>query len=167
MSIATEAMSSLKSGCKVQSVVRDFIKENHALPSRGTADLIADQVAEFKSESETYISNEVETERQQDVRKQVNNIINDISRICREALGYSIKCKSRKGGYVYESYEHTPWTAAPSETYEDIATPAKTRAEIDLEALREMIHDRPKEMLQILIDMHGKETIGRELVTLL
>lgn len=75
-----------KSGC--QKVVRSFIDGFRAgAPSFSDLD-IADAVAAIVGD---YKKAAVHLEQ-----KVVNNVINDVSRICREKLGYSIVCTSRK-----------------------------------------------------------------------
>ncbi len=69
-------------------------------------------------------------------RKEINNVINDISRICRQELGYSIVNTKRKAGdWVYEAikYVHNPekvtrvrTTPAASDTYTFISDEAPT-----------------------------------------
>jgi hypothetical protein len=64
--------------------------------------------AEFKADSEKWLESFEDPSEVKIYRKKANNILNDISRTCRKELGYTIKCTSRKGGYVYAATEVPP-----------------------------------------------------------
>ena len=115
MSIRSElidaAVDAVHSSGKVQSIVRDFL--NDCTDKEYALEIIAESVGTFRKDMEVWIDNDT------DKRKRVNNVINDVSRICREAVGYSIQCKTRKGGeWVYTPVERapraTPGTPEPS-----------------------------------------------------
>ena len=100
MSFISEAMDTWLAGGSFQKELLKRLCTDHCVPEEA-AEMLAVAVGEFKTKTEEWIrlnSYEVKSDR-----KRANNIINDISRTCRKELGYTIKLKSRKDGYVYES----------------------------------------------------------------
>jgi hypothetical protein len=106
----TEVINSMiegfQSGAKFQSRIRTFINEekNTRLPGE-VADTVAEIVTEYRQAADEIIERMSE-EEQVIATKKRDNIINDVSRICRDLLEYSIVCRSRKNG----TYAAKPWT---------------------------------------------------------
>lgn len=100
MAILDAMLNSLRYGSSVQKEVREFFEgEDGKLEDIASA--VARVCADFKRDSELEISI-LSIEDKKDYRKRTNNIINDVSRICREMLGYSIvNTKRSKGVYEY------------------------------------------------------------------
>lgn len=107
-----------KGGRTVQSRVRDLIASRiPSEPAEDIANCIASAIGVFKTSQEGDIVASFSKEERGPARKVTNNIINDVSRIVREVLGYSIVNKKRtKGVYDYEAVWHvpTPRGKAPS-----------------------------------------------------
>lgn len=116
--IVKSMIDAAMAGTSFQSAIRQFINDSI---SSCTHEFVAGRIAEicaaFKKESkekETLIYNK---EDQELFRKRVNNIINDVSRICRDLLGYTIVNKKRKGGeYAYAAVVCTPIPVPPAES---------------------------------------------------
>ena len=104
MSLAQAAAEALTGKVSLQSEIRKIVDTHNDL---GAASEIADQMSEFRSASQTWIDQGGNAEEVQSRQKQVNNVINDVSRICRQLIGKSIVCKSRKH-HTYEAVEPTP-----------------------------------------------------------
>jgi hypothetical protein len=107
--LTAEAKTAIRVKSSLQSSIRGFInldKENSVDPKK-TADCIARVCSAVREELQDWIFEEGE-EESANRRKTVNNQLNDVSRICRNELYYSIKCKKRSGGYVYEAEEWSP-----------------------------------------------------------
>jgi len=102
--LACDMMEGLASSTSIQESVRRTLEE--AITVASGLEIVCGAVAEFKDYTEEHMT-PIESE-QQGQRKRVNNLINDVSRICREMTGKSIRCTSRKGGYVYEALELAP-----------------------------------------------------------
>lgn len=111
-------------GTSFQSAIRQFINDSI---SSCTHEFVAGRIAEicaaFKKESkekETLIYNK---EDQELFRKRVNNIINDVSRICREMIGYLIvNTKRTKGVYEYAAVKYEKPEKVVTEDYAVNAT---------------------------------------------
>ena len=95
------AIDSIEGSVSVQASVRNILNsytEEKALP------ILCHEMAAFKTEAEQIIILKASGDAGV-LRKKVNNIINDISRITSEVTGKSIICTSRKGGYQFEAKE--------------------------------------------------------------
>jgi hypothetical protein len=102
------AIEALTSGASVQAEVRDILAKTDETTALV---IISTQLAQFRTDVEHIVNS---SDDPSSVRKKANNIVNDVSRICREVTGKSIVCTSRKGGnYVYEAKTPTP-RATPS-----------------------------------------------------
>ena len=99
-------------GASLQGTVKRYIKENEAKFPNEIAAEIATVVTEYRVQVDAMIHEDglIGAEFKAAVKKR-DNIINDVSRICRETLGYSIVCTSRKNG----TYAEKPWTATVRE----------------------------------------------------
>ena len=98
MTIASAAMDAMRGGSNLQLTVRHFITDHSDVEGvLWTGDQIARQVTEFRKEAERFLKS-CDDSDQDTERKRMNNIINDVSRICRKELGQSIVCTSRKTG---------------------------------------------------------------------
>ena len=124
-------------GGKVQTAVRDYLADPE-MTMDGRLSAICSEVEAFKTWAEDHhIDNDPEK------RKAVNNIINDISRICRKQEGVSIVCTQRKGGYVYEAKTVTPKTSI---------SPVFGRATGEVTTFTEFIEQNPYTSLRIVLD---------------
>lgn len=94
MNLVEEAKNALFNNGSFQSEVRKLCA------AREGATLIAEAMSEFKTWAE---DNYVDGDSKK--RKQVNNVCNDASRICREEIGMTVVCTTRgKGGvWTYEA----------------------------------------------------------------
>lgn len=97
--LSNAAMAALEGKNTLQSNLRNIIDGCDPVTA---LDVIARECSEFRNEAENWINTASSPEEVAQRRKQVNNIINDISRMCRDSLGKSIVCVSRKGGYKYQ-----------------------------------------------------------------
>lgn len=106
-----EAMTNAyASGHSLQSTVRDYITLylDTGWRSETVAESIANTISDYRGSVDSKIEAMMPMEKD-DLRRAIkkrDNIINDVSRICREILGYSIVCKSRKHG-TYAIKENT------------------------------------------------------------
>ena len=100
MAILDAMLNSLRYGSSVQKEVREFIEGEDGRLKEGIASAVARVCANFKRDSELEISI-LSIEDKKDYRKRTNNIINDVSRICREMLGFSI-VNTKRSKRVYE-----------------------------------------------------------------
>lgn len=100
-------------GASLQGTVRKFIRQNEAKLPNETAEEIATVVTEYRRTIDQMISDDGLTgpDLKAAVKKR-DNIINDVSRICRELLGQSIVCTSRKKG-EYSAKFWTPTVREP------------------------------------------------------
>lgn len=107
-------------GASLQGTVRKFIKQNEAKLPNETAEEIATVVTEYRRTIDQMIADDGLTgpDLKAAVKKR-DNIINDVSRICRELLGQSIVCTSRKKG-EYSAKFWTPTVREPKAP-EDLA----------------------------------------------
>ena len=93
------AIDSIEGSVSVQASVRHIL--NTCTEERALI-VLCHEMAEFRTEAEQIII--LNTSGDAGVlRKKVNNIINDVSRITSEVTGKSIICTSRKGGYKFEA----------------------------------------------------------------
>ena len=106
----TEVINSMiegfQSGAKFQSRIRTFINEECFTRFPGeVADTVAEIVTEYRQAADEIIER-MNMEEKIVATKKRDNIINDVSRICRELLEHSIVCRSRKNG----TYAAKPWS---------------------------------------------------------
>ena len=157
MSLSSEAMLALESKGKLQETVRE-ICDRHAPTDSGQ--IIANEVSKFRADAADWIDKGDVQAR----RKQVNNVINDISRICRELIGKSIVCVSRKGGHRYEAQEpkaRAPATPTPTITVHGAPTTTKRSGS---EIYREIcdLNDSSKESILTAL-IHTNEVKAMEI----
>ena len=112
MSISISAVKAMEGKSTLQSEIRTCISD---AIGRGTPSdalfTICEEMGAFRNTIEnSMISCEADEDVRKSLRKQANNIINDVSRICRESLGYSIVCKAKKPSYAYKSKSYIPKT---------------------------------------------------------
>jgi hypothetical protein len=100
-----KCLEALRCGVSIQQSVRKVLSIMH---EDNAADHIAEEMGLFRQAADTIIDAAPAGSEQVAVRKRVNNVINDVSRICREEIGKSIKLKARKGGYVYKAEDWEP-----------------------------------------------------------
>lgn len=168
-----EAMDlSVECSSGFQSIVRDYIERRQATCLTGEiARDIADLVSEFKSHHKEHAKTLWPDQKDpgfSSYNKAVNNIINDISRICREELGFSIVCTSRKSS-IYQAM--TPKPRKPSVKVTGAPAVEKHLRELSetesVDAVIKMIRERPTNVLTALINHHGWETVGKLVVPLM
>jgi hypothetical protein len=99
--LVTQAVNSVKEGSKFQTQIREFIDEDAGSPEI-VAEMVADIVTDFRREIEPWVMDIDDTKVR---RKSTNNLINDVSRICREKLGHTLVCVSKKPFHKYEARE--------------------------------------------------------------
>lgn len=117
----------LKGNGSLQSVVRDILNENHN--SDSGLRVICVGVADFRNEQEPCIRGAIDPAAE---RKKVNNIINDISRICREITGKSIVATKRKPSFVYEPKEPVSKAkASPVASAPAVSSPSPVPVQLD------------------------------------
>lgn len=117
MSIHDAMINSLRYGTRVQKEVRNFIECEEGRLKEDIANAIAKVCSDFKNESERdEIPLTATAEEKKVYRKRINNIINDVSRICREMIGFAIvNAKRTKGVYEYKAVPYipkSPWAGA-------------------------------------------------------
>lgn len=145
--LSDAAMDAVKSAGSVQAEVRDLIANN---PSHRS--VIAEEIGVFKTKAEaTYIDGDAVK------RKQVNNVINDVSRICREEGGYSIRLKSRKGGFVYHAVDNA--SVAPRKVSKPKPKPSAEpifpgKPPITTEEAIDWVKRHPQAAVNALVEMH-------------
>lgn len=120
-SLATAMWSSYRSTSTVQGFIREELKkvEEESTCLDEVMNNICGAVAAFKTATEDQIEGIAHDKELVKLRrKQANNVINDVSRICREVVGQTVKLKSRKHGYNYtyaevpDDFKGTPPTKA-------------------------------------------------------
>ena len=142
--------SALNNSSSLQATVRQYIAEQKDLGDGGES--IATAIAEVISE----LRNEMERKLEGDEAKRVNNVFNDVSRICKEALGFAIKCKTRKPLFVYLACKVEPKVEVdPEPMLED---------EIDAEVPFE---PSTLEKLQALVDSDGLKEVASAMASIL
>lgn len=156
------ALDALKGGHSLQKNVRDYF--NARGTSGGVINDVADCVSEFRRHAEAYI-NEGTTDEDVSIRRKVaNNICNDVSRICREMTGFSIKCTSRK------NHTYSPEVYTPRETAKPSASEAMEDADrhvTEAKVIAEWSKNYPCTVLQSVLDIQGAEATGKYLVQLI
>ena len=150
--LAIDMVEGLKSATSIQESVRNTLHFASTQPE-GLSEVCA-AVAEFKTFTEERIN--PDSEEAQGERKRVNNLINDVSRICRELTGKSIRCTSRKDGYVYEALEPAP-RSTTTKMPEGWSAPVESsaRTTYDAEYIRGMIKEHPLSVLDEMLDILG------------
>lgn len=111
MSLYAHAVEALESTGTVQGFVRETLAEIHEGSARRDEIKaeITEEMSKFKQWSEdTYLPTQVDRKDVPAGRKRVNNVINDVSRICRAEAGFSVQLTSRKGGYKYHAVDAPP-----------------------------------------------------------
>lgn len=131
----TELVNSMteayRGGASLQSTVRTFIRENIDTPNEEVAGSIAMVLTEYRRTIDSWIKEEMDSMPLHAKIKKRDNIINDVSRICREMLGHSVVCTSRKKG-EYKAVFATPKTRTPKPVAEAAAGPC-TKVHFDPE----------------------------------
>jgi hypothetical protein len=133
---------------------------------------IAEEISAFRNDAAELLERVDDADRSA-VQKRVNNVINDVARICREEIGQTVKMVSRKDGYVYRAIE---WDPPPKEEAEaDTSSAAYLRR-----ALAEALTQRDwqmqineewerrfndlEEIMEHAVTKFGKEKVGHEFV---
>lgn len=142
----TEAFTN---GRTVQTAVREFLSEHGPHDPQEAAELVAETISAWRQTNNNIIEGD-------DHRKVINNIINDVSRICKKEISYKIICKSRKEHvYVAEKVE-----AKEPVIEEPTSEPTPTEIPFEPELPLEVV-------LAQLMDKHGDEAVGSAVAALL
>ena len=144
----TEAVESCMSGASFQAGIRELMQEP-------TTDewTLTEVVTQFRNDIDGWACT-------QERKKRVNNICNDVSRICRETYGKSIVCKKKKPIYVYEALEPKPRAEKSTET----VVPGQ------LELVEEKRLGTPigqlniDQILDVCLQYWSKEEVGKTLI---
>lgn len=120
-SLSSKCLESLRNGVSIQQEVRKIL---NTMDEDSAGKHIAEEMGKYRDAADSIISAAPESERKA-VQKRANNVINDVSRICREEIKRSIKLVSRKGGYVYRA---APWEPTPKSVV--VATSGEDSAEV-------------------------------------
>jgi len=177
MSFVDNAIEAVMGNDKFQSYIRETIISAHSTSADKLhgktyiATDLAEKVTEFRRAIEPWVQDPEFKHEVADRRKKVNNIINDTSRICRELLGFTVKCTSRKNHlYSAEKVEvkakPTPIAELTVKEGEPItvgSVPYAVKRQIVIEALQE----NPSECIATLINEHGAEFVGKKVASLL
>ena len=151
------AMVSTKTGGTFQSGVRQFIDEQLEECGRKfeVADSLAAVVSDYRGNIESWVREEesLVVER----RKVVNNTCNDVARICRKNLGYTIKCVNRKE-HLYEAQIVEEKVEEPEEVVEEDVVDGEIPMD-DPAPVYELTGNLETD-LKTLIHMHGWESVG-------
>jgi hypothetical protein len=173
--VVSSALDAVKGGAKLQSTLRTYIEECHEIDWKHeiTANAVASMCTTFHSKVSKWANaGEYEEGAIDSVkarRKAVNNIINDISRICRAELGHTIRCTSRKGGHVYTASKVAP-TPLRTTTDKDLTIEPKGPAMSgliegvamkELAALNTMLDNDLEASLKRLHENFSYEAMGR------
>jgi hypothetical protein len=128
--MAKAGSQAVRTGTKFQGDIRWYIADEleHGQTDDKIATDIADVVTLLRSDLNEWLAEpEKGTDEYKLRQKQFNNVINDVSRLCKKALGHSIKCTQRSPVHFYEAapVPFTPVGAEPVPWEEPIA-PAAT-----------------------------------------
>lgn len=178
--IVDSAMNALESGSKIQTSVRGFLEDSRLEPYDKSL-IVAQAMSEFRTRAEDWINSQPD-EFLKENRKKANNIVNDVSRICRNSVGYSIKCSKRAPDYEYTAepwFKPTPAVSNNSSSVTSSVTITNTTGtdkvmtgvgDFTIEEI-ELMHTQildwedsfniPMKMLNRLINHHGREAIGK------
>ena len=172
--LATRCLDALSTGVSVQQEVRTIISAHTR--NEDASLYIAEQMGKYREAADKIIDAAPEEQRKS-LMKRVNNVVNDVSRICRDEMGISIKLKARKGGYVYkpEAWVPTVREPKPSDDEEKAALrrqieelKEKHRAAVKEIEVQQSRGDAFKKELTRTMDVHHKvltepETALREM----
>lgn len=152
--LAKSAAKAVETSGTVQGEVRRILAD---LPQNEAFSTITEAMSELKTWCEdTYIPIMDNGSDDSLKRKQVNNVINDVSRIVRTETGYSIKCTQRTPEYIYAALPFEPRTATvvpepPSAT--PVVEPELNLSD-KLKAVRSMIQDQPDVVMAIMFQQY-------------
>lgn len=103
--IVSEAITATTSSSRLQQMVRDvFINYTETESSS----MLCDIASEYRDKMDSWIGSPLSKEDQKLRRKQVNNVINDLSRLARKHIGKSIVAVNRGVPYKYEAQDPKP-----------------------------------------------------------
>jgi len=94
-------------GTKFQSKIRQFIAASSEETYENIATDIAAIVTSYREKVDIILAEDTDPSDLKSAIKKRDNIINDVSRLCKELLGYSIVCVSRKNG-EYKAIPYVP-----------------------------------------------------------
>lgn len=98
MSILESAKASLEGSSSLQQAVRDVLSDPELTNNARKMNIVT-QVEAFKEWAMEQTSDDPT------YQKKVNNIINDISRICTDKKGFAVRLQSRRSGYTYKTVD--------------------------------------------------------------
>ena len=174
-SLANDAVEATVSGAKFQKNTRLFIDEriSDGWDRSRIAHSLSNMLDLYRDTMEAWIHEDEDNVQMR--RKVVNNVVNDVSRLSRQELGFTIKCVSRKPSYIYEA---TPWEA-PVVGHDEVVGATEESAEgsliaglivvndklkKELETLKNKFKLSPVEVIGMLCEHHTPEALGRMLL---
>jgi len=174
--LTDKAMEALKAGSGFQSEIRGFI--NHLVDDGGygnesAAVAVANEVSTFRDLAQAWIDTDPSEKKAR--TKQTNNICNDVSRITRGMLGYTIKCTQKKPWYVYTATEWTKPERSTTSLTAPVSAASVADTEIDdlkaeIETLKEVrnryreLWKSPESIIKQAVEDYDAEVIGRALI---
>jgi uroporphyrinogen-III decarboxylase len=135
-------------------------------------------MGQFRDEAQDWITNLSEDDARKARRKAVNNICNDVSRISRDLLGHTIRCTSRKGGYIYTATQYEPVVSTTVEPSIAVSAVRALTTEVDklkhelagqkgLVGAYRALMEAPAALASRMIEDHGREAAGQAMVAAL
>ena len=174
--LTDKAMEALKAGSGFQTEIRGFIDhlvDDGGFSNESAAMSVAAEVGTFRDYAKIWIDSEPSEKKMR--TKQTNNICNDVSRITRGMLGYTIKCTQKKPWYQYTATEWTKPERSTTSLTAPVSAAAVNDTEIDdlkaeIETLKEVrnryreIWKTPESVIHHAVTDWGSETVGRALI---
>lgn len=165
-SIAKAAQKSLKAGSSMQRAIRDVLDSTMAESVKRS--IICEAMGQFRAWAQDEFISLADDKRK--ARKQVNNVINDVSRTCRESDSkFSVRLKSRRDGYVYEATDPVPRAShelpilgMPSPKSE---SPDFSFEDITPEILTEFIARNPVAAMAEIFKQYSKDDVGEIMIS--
>jgi hypothetical protein len=164
--MAKAGSQAVRTGTKFQGDIRGYIADEleHGQTDGKIATDIADVVTLLRSDLNEWLAEpEKGTDEYKLRQKQFNNVINDVSRLCKKALGHSIKCTQRSPVHFYEAAPVVPPTlvAAEPEPWEE---PIAHAAAATVDAWAEVsgwMKNCPEAVIERLCEHHPLDDIAR------
>jgi len=104
--VVASMVEGFMTGTKFQSKIRQYIDYNREETKEDVVNAISNIVTSYREKVDAVLMDTDPSELKSAIKKR-DNIINDVSRLCRELLGYSIVCVSRKKG-EYKAIPYVP-----------------------------------------------------------
>lgn len=163
---------------KINSFINEALEK---YTTEAVATDIAEAVTEYRQHEEAHYITDITISDDEKLarRKSTNNMCNEVSRICRDRLGWSIVCKSRKN-HTYEPVvpttreaEEEPFLRAEEgpigtgELTEALRKIDATRDATRVEVAKAYMKEFPIVSMTYLHETLGKEQFGRMAVNIL